>query len=168
MQVFFSRALLTPTIRLFEGERQVLTLAPQSTSSVRLSRTLQPGTQYRIEVGAFRDDFDNDIAPVTSTFTTGAGSDFSAFQFVSASPANGAAGIAGDTPWQLTFNKPLSPIVFFDFGPSSSRSVPYRYSTSVTGKELDIVPSPVWPAASTIQLTIFTNTRFGRRPSNSP
>src|SRR5207248_1238366 len=113
------------------------------------------------QTDAFVDDQGNDAAPTSSTFTTAASPDFSSLQFVSSTPANNAAGVATDAPWQLTFNKPLSPIVFFDFPPSSTRNIPFRSQISINGKELDLTPAPAWPAASTISVQLSRSTRAG-------
>ena len=161
MRVQFSRTIDTPPVRLYENDRLVATTLSRSFNGLILARTLIPGQRYRIEVDGFRDDFDNEIPALSSSFTTGSTTDGAALQFVSSNPANAEAGVAPETPWRLTFNKPLSPIVFFDFGPQSSRAIPYRYTTETSREQLTIRPSPAWPAASNIQLTIFPTTRFG-------
>jgi hypothetical protein len=159
LYITFTRSVLTPLIRLYQDDRLVQTVARANTSSLRLSQALQPNTQYRIQTDAFVDDQGNNVAPASSAFTTGASSDFSSLQFVSATPANNAAGVAVDTTWQLAFNQPLVPIFFLDFPPSSTRNIPYRSLYSINGKEFDITPSPAWPAASTISMVLSPSSR---------
>ncbi len=161
LRVMFGRRLDTPVVRLYEEDALVLTAPSQSSDNVSLQRALKPNLRYRIEVEGFRDDFDNEVPATSSTFTTGAGDDRTPLRFVSSSPAQGDAGVPPDTPWQFTFNKPLFPLVYFDLPVQSSRAFPFRYTTEVSGERLTLVPSPAWPAASTIQFSFSQMTRFG-------
>ena len=169
LQVTFSRSGdTTPAIRLYENEVPVaVTAAPTVLGgftiggSVTLRRTLKANQHYRIEVDGYRDQFDNDIPLTASSFTTGDQNDRTALAFVSSSPKQNEAGVALDAPWILSFNKPLLPLVFFDFGVQSSRAIPYRSVTQISGLNLTLRADPAWPAASTISLLIFPTTRYG-------
>ncbi len=117
--------------------------------------------RYRIEVDGFRDQFDNDVPPASSSFTTGAGTSYAALSLVSSSPADGEAGVDPATPLTLTFNNSLLPFVYLEGGPQSSRAIPFRYTTRTDGPALIVAPEPAWPGASAISLTLMSQTHYG-------
>lgn len=161
MLVLFSRVTDTPPLRLYENDKLVLTVPSRTTTNVPLQRTLKPSSQYRIEADGFRDEFGNDVPPLISSFSTGTADDRTLLEFVSASPANGAAGVPVDSPWKITFNKILSPTVLPEFYSTESRQFPYSVSSEAVGNQLVVQPKPAWPAAYSLQLTLPTIGRTG-------
>ena len=154
MLVHFSRAVEMPVVRLYEDDRQVTATAPQTSSIALLQRPLKSASRYRITVDSFRHEYDNEIASVSSSFTTGEANDRVLLQFVSSSPANGETGVAPETPWELTFSEPLAPVFSLPFGPRASGGMPFRTTTATLGSQLTIRAIPAWPAASLIELTL--------------
>jgi hypothetical protein len=148
-----------PAMRLIEGDKPVAVnlrpwdLGSNPSKTFILDRQLKPNQRYRIEVDGFRDALDNDIPPSSATFTTGADRDFYSFAFVSSSPLSNEAGVAPDTPWVLTFNRPLMPVTPLGALVRSSRAIPYTTTTRYNGAQATIIPEPSWPAASAISLS---------------
>jgi hypothetical protein len=78
---------------------------------VQLPWTLAPNTQYTYNVTGVTDMSGNAITPVTSTFTTGAGFDFSAPYVASTTPANGVTTSGVPTVTSITFNEAIDPVL---------------------------------------------------------
>ena len=78
---------------------------------VQLPWTLAPNTQYTYNVTGVTDLSGNAITPVTSTFTTGAGFDFSAPYVASTTPANGVTTSGVPTVTSITFNEAIDPVL---------------------------------------------------------
>jgi len=78
---------------------------------VQLPYPLQPNTQYTYNITGVTDMSGNAITPVTSTFTTGAGFDFSAPYVASTSPANGVTTTGLPTTTSITFNEAMDPVL---------------------------------------------------------
>lgn len=157
IQVVFSRPVPLPPIRLYEDDVEV----PARVQLMSIQRKLQPNRRYRIEVDGFIDDRGNEIPVLRSSFTTGAITDFTAPQLISSSPANNEAGVAIDVPWLLNFSETIYPLVYLDSNVRASREMPFRVSTGVSGSQLSLTPSPSWPAAASLELSIPPRTHFG-------
>jgi hypothetical protein len=161
--VSYSRGVVPGAVRLYQDGVLVATTTPPNAAVTRTSPAwqLRPSTEYRMESDGFRDVYDMEIPAASATFTTGAGSDGTSLTLVSTSPANNEAGVPPSTPWQFTFNKPLSPISVFLEGIYSTRQMPFRTTTSVDREKLTIAATPMWPAASTISTTLYPVGRYG-------
>jgi large repetitive protein len=71
---------------------------------------LQPNTQYTLNVAGVTDLSGVSVmTPVTTTFTTGAGVDFSAPLVTTVIPLNGATGVPISATIQIQFNKTINP-----------------------------------------------------------
>jgi hypothetical protein len=80
--------------------------------AVTLPYTLQPNTTYTYSISGVTDYTGNAITPVTSTFTTGSGFDYTAPTINTVVPANNATNVALSTPLSVTFSEPMNPILF--------------------------------------------------------
>ncbi|MGJ5819331.1 Ig-like domain-containing protein [Paludibaculum fermentans] len=168
MQVTFSKLpLAMPAVRLYENGVLVPAVLGSTYGNftvgglVTLSRVLKPNLVYRIEVDAFRDALDNEVAASSATFTTGSATEPAPLRLTSTSPANGDAGVSPDTPWSMTFNQPLLPFTFVEFGPQTSRAMPFTLTSQTSGSVFTLTAAPSWPAASSISLVLFPTTHYG-------
>jgi hypothetical protein len=90
-----------PVFRTVTNANQTLILTPLA--------ALRPNTTYTVNIAGVADlSGVNVIAPVTTTFVTGATLDFSQPQVSSAVPANGAAGVGTTSTVQVQFNKSIN------------------------------------------------------------
>jgi hypothetical protein len=78
---------------------------------IQLPWTLSTNTQYTYNITGVTDLSGNAITPVTSTFTTGAGFDFSQPTVASTSPANGVTTIGIPTTASITFSEAMDPVL---------------------------------------------------------
>jgi hypothetical protein len=78
---------------------------------VQLPWSLAPNTQYTFNITGVTDVSGNAMTPVTSTFTTGAGFDFSQPTVASAVPANGVTTSGVPTVTSITFNEAINPVL---------------------------------------------------------
>jgi methionine-rich copper-binding protein CopC len=126
------------------------------------SLPLQPNTTYRLDIGQVRDLVGNTSLPVSSTFTTGSTSESSfstGFKLVSASPANGDAGVDINAPIVLTFSEPVDPTSVGLASIFIFSSFPVTGAFSAAGNTVTFTPSEPWPQADTVSVQL--QTRFG-------
>jgi hypothetical protein len=79
--------------------------------SVQLPWALSPNTQYTYNVTGVTDLSGNAIIPVTSTFTTGAGFDWTNAGVTATSPANGVTTSGVPTAVSATFSEAMDPVL---------------------------------------------------------
>jgi hypothetical protein len=78
---------------------------------VQLPWMLAPSTQYTFNVTGVTDMSGNAMTPVTSTFTTGTGFDWSQPSATAASPANGVTTTGIPTVTSITFSEAIDPVL---------------------------------------------------------
>jgi large repetitive protein len=114
---------------------------------------LNTNTAYTVTVAGVRDVSGNALlAPVTTTFTTGAGADLTAPSVVSVSPANGASGVATNAVVALQFSKRIDPLsltpsTFFVF--PTNTGIPIAGALTVSADGLTATITPNAPLSST-------------------
>jgi len=111
---------------------------------------LTAGTQYTVTVAGVTDIAGNAIAaPVTSTFTTGTGADLTSPQVVSVNPPYGATGVGTNVVLQVTFNKPIDPLLVtnltFYLRNSSNGAVTVTLGVSRDLKTVTLTPVQALP-----------------------
>jgi LEA14-like dessication related protein len=116
---------------------------------VQLPYSLQPNTQYTYNISGVTDINGNAITPVTSTFTTGAGFDFTSPTVVSTSPANGVTTTGVPTSVSMTTSEALNPVLI-----TSSQFYLRNHNTQATVPTTISISSSATPSvATTITLT---------------
>jgi hypothetical protein len=117
---------------------------------VQLPWALSPNTQYTYNINGVTDINGNPIAAgTTSTFTTGAGFDFTPPTVISTSPANGVTTTGVPTAITMTMSKALNPVLI-----TSSQFYLRNHNTQVTVPTTISISSSATPAIpTTITLT---------------
>jgi hypothetical protein len=130
---------------------------------VQLPWTLAPNTQYTYNVTGVTDYNGNPITPVTSTFTTGTGFDFTNPTVASTIPANGATSVADNiSQLSLTFSEAMDPVLFGTFNVylqthNTHTIVPVTLSFSADFKTVYLTPSASLAAGTIYDLVIYGN-----------
>ena len=78
---------------------------------VQLPYALAPNTKYTFNITGVTDLTGNSMVPVTSTFTTGAGFDWTNASVASTIPVNTTTNVAVNTPISVTFNDIMDPVL---------------------------------------------------------
>jgi hypothetical protein len=116
---------------------------------VQLPWSLSTNTQYTYNITGVTDLSGNAITPVTSTFTTGAGFDFSSPTVASTSPANGVTTTGVPTTVSITSSEALNPVLI-----TSSQFYLRNHNTQVTVPTTISISSSATPSIpTTITLT---------------
>src|SRR5207248_2349557 len=97
---------------------------------------------------------------VSSRFRTGSAVDISPLQLTGTDPAQNEAGVDPNRPVLMTFNKNLRPFIF-DYFASGNPSSPLSVATRFSGKTMELDPTPFWPPAAQISVTIPRSSRVG-------
>jgi hypothetical protein len=127
-------------IRRLSNADQTLTLAPVV--------PLNANTTYTVSVTGVQDLSGNAlIAPLTTSFTTGAGADLTPPTVATVSPANGAGGVPTNTLIQLQFSKRVDSLTvstadFLVFPQATFIPVPGTVSVSADGLTATFTPNP--------------------------
>jgi hypothetical protein len=130
---------------------------------VQLPWALSPNTQYTYSITGVTDYNGNSITPVTSTFTTGSGYDFTQPTVASAYPANNATGVADNiAQLSLTFSEPMDPVLINNSNVwlqthNSLTKVNFTFSFSPDYKTVYITPTAPLAAATLYDLVIYGN-----------
>ncbi|MFZ1084781.1 MAG: Ig-like domain-containing protein [Terracidiphilus sp.] len=119
---------------------------------VQLPWALSPNTTYTYNVSGVTDMGGNAITPVTSTFTTGAGFDFTSPTVASTIPANGATTTGIPASVSLTMSEALNPVLI-----TSSQFYLRTHNTQTTiPTTISISPSATPSVGTTVTLTPVT------------
>jgi hypothetical protein len=162
---FASDSLGSITLTPAGGSPMPIYVGPQFGNTiawVQLPWALSPNTQYTFNITGVSDMSGNAMTPVTSTFTTGAGFDFSAPHVASASPANGATTSGVPTVTSITFNKAIDPVlvntsnVYLQTHNTHS-IVPVTLSFSADYKTVTLTPTTPLAQSTIYDLVIYGN-----------
>jgi hypothetical protein len=116
---------------------------------IQLPWSLSTNTQYTYNITGVTDLSGNAITPVTSTFTTGAGFDFTSPTVASTVPANNATTSGVPTAVSMTMSEALNPVLI-----TSSQFYLRNHNTQVTVPTTISISSSATPAIpTTITLT---------------
>jgi hypothetical protein len=130
---------------------------------VQLPWALAPSTQYTYNITGVTDYNGNAITPVTSTFTTGTGFDFTQPTVASTVPANGATGVADNiAQLSLTFSEAMDPILIGNYNVylqthNTHTNVPVTLSFSADFTTVYLTPSAPLAAGTIYDLVIYGN-----------
>jgi hypothetical protein len=129
---------------------------------VQLPYPLQTNTTYTYNVTGVTDMSGNVMTPVTSTFTTGAGFDFSSPYVVSTSPANGVTTTGVPTTTSITFNEAMDPILINTSNVylqthNTHSIVPVTLSFSADFKTVTLTPTTPLAESTIYDLVIYGN-----------
>jgi hypothetical protein len=129
---------------------------------VQLPWALSPNTTYTYNVTGVTDLSGNAITPVTSTFTTGTGFDFTSPTVASTVPVNGAASVAVTTPLSLTFSYAMDPVLINTSNiwlqtHNTRTVVPTTISFSTDFKTVTLTPAAPLAESTIYDLVIYGN-----------
>jgi hypothetical protein len=129
---------------------------------VQLPWSLATNTQYTFNITGVTDMSGNAITPVTSTFTTGAGFDFSAPVVASTSPANGVTTSGVPTTTSITFNEAMDPILINTSNiylqtHNTHSIVPVTLTFSADFKTVTLTPTTPLAQSTIYDLVIYGN-----------
>ncbi|MBE0657919.1 MAG: Ig-like domain-containing protein [Bryobacteraceae bacterium] len=151
----------SPALRLFcDGEEIPLVRDFYSINYVPDGSGLLPrAAQCRMEIPAFEDYAGNRSQPFEVSFTVAdtTVSDNTRPKVVSTDPVSGSAGLDPASPVTIRFNEPMRKLAANP--PEIVLSMPdlvwgFRGAVSVSGSDVIIRESPLWPAASALSLLI--------------
>jgi hypothetical protein len=128
---------------------------------IQLPWPLATNTQYTYNITGVTDMSGNPIvAGTTSTFTTGAGFDFSAPYVTSTSPANGATTTGIPTTTSITFNEAMDPVLISNNNVylqthNTHTNIPVTLSFSADFKTVTLTPTTPLAASTIYDLVIY-------------
>jgi len=126
---------------------------------VQLPYALQPNTKYTFSVPATVTDLNgNPATPATSSFTTGAGFDWTNPTVAAVSPANSATGVAVTAQPTITFSEPMNATLFdsnhvYLETANTSTVIPTTFALSTNGSGETVVT--LTPTAPLAESTIY-------------
>ena len=129
---------------------------------VQLPWALAPNTQYTYNVTGVTDLSGNAITPVASTFTTGAGYDFTAPTVASTVPANGVTTTGVPTSTSITFSEAMDPVLIATFNiylqtHNTHTIVPVTLSFSPDFTTVTLTPTAPLAESTIYDLVIYGN-----------
>jgi hypothetical protein len=150
-----SNSLANITLTPNGGSPLAIGLYPENGNSfvwVALPSALLPNTTYTYSVSGVTDLTGNAMAPITSTFTTGSGFNFTNPTVVAFTPANGATSVPDATTATITFSTAMNPILIdgnhiYLRTHNTQTLVPANVSIDATLKTVTVTPlAPLTPA----------------------
>ncbi|HEX4004971.1 MAG TPA: Ig-like domain-containing protein [Acidobacteriaceae bacterium] len=122
--------------------------------TVQLPSALLPNTTYIYDITGVSDINGNTMTPITTTFTTGTGVDFTNPTVSTVLPVNGATGVADSgATISVTFTEAMNPVLF-DSGHiylrnhNTQAAVPATFTVSPDYKTITLAPSAALTAAT--------------------
>lgn len=120
--------------------------------------TLSANTTYSVQASGVSGEGSGTSQPFSSSFTTGStvsGPVCCELQLLSITPANGATGVASNSPVKLTFNKTLDPTSLTGASVTASAdNTAIPGSWTANGPVAAFAPSVPYPPASTISVSL--------------
>jgi hypothetical protein len=132
-------------------------------ASVQLPWALAPNTQYTFNVAGVTDYNGNPAtSPLTSTFTTGSGFDFTNPTITAATPANNATNVGVNAPLTITFSEAMNPTLFTSSQVylrthNTQTTVPTTVSLSSDYKTVTLTPTSPLSASTIYDIVYWPN-----------
>ena len=132
------------------------TVAQPSTTSLSFvpSAALKPGITYTIKVSGFTDAMENAVAPVSSTFTTGAAASTTGLTLTSTNIPFGSTNVSATQQIVLTFSQTLDPATVnastLKVMDSWNSNYPLAGTYAVNGNQVTFTPTSPYAAGASI------------------